>query len=246
MTSPPALEADFPEYSAKETEHALASRKGFTAEQLKVLDELRWKLTQEPGPFEVVSTRTIKGQLVYRHPEPPIELTFSVDPARKVVYFYHFSAPLPPRQTIFISYSRQDVAWLKMLRKFLGVLEREGVIAFWDDGKIKPGEPWEDSIKSALESACAAVLLVSQDFLVSEFISTVELPKLLSDAVGRGKRIFWIPVSPSTVFESAPEITVFESLCEDPSVSLEELPEPQQKKVLVQAYQRLREAMGSR
>jgi hypothetical protein len=89
----------------------------------------------------------------------------------------------------------------------------------------------------------AVVLLVSQDFLVSKFITTYELPRLLSDAQQEGKKIFWIPVSPSTVFESNNEITVFQSLMENPNISLEELPEPQQKRLLVQVAQRLRGAL---
>jgi hypothetical protein len=46
------------------------------------------------------------------------------------------------------------------------------------------------------------------------------------------------------VFESNKEITVFEALCEDPSISLEELPETQRKKLLVQACQRLRSSLN--
>jgi hypothetical protein len=127
------------------------------------------------------------------------------------------------------------------VRKFLGVLEQEGVITFWDDSAIKPGEPWEESIRKALDTACAALLLVSQDFLTSKFITTYELPRLLSDAKREGKKIFWIPLSTSTVTR---EITDFESLIDDPDTPLEDLSESQRKKVLVQAYQRLRGAMG--
>jgi hypothetical protein len=235
--------ADFPEYSVKETKYAVASRRVLSAEQVKTLDEVIWNLADNPQDFEPLSRPTSAGQLVYKHPTLGIELVYSVDAEKKVLYFFHFSAPLPPRQTIFISYSRQDVEWLRLLRKFLGVLEREGIIKFWDDSSIKPGEPWEESIRQALDAACAAVLLVSQDFLTSKFITTYELPRLLSDAEREGKKIFWIPVSPSTVFESNKEITVFQSLTDDPSTSLEELPEPQRKRLLVQASQKLRSAL---
>jgi hypothetical protein len=238
MTTP-----DFPEYAVKETRGAVTSRHTLSAEQVKELDEIIWSLADDPARFEPLSQRTDTGQLVYKHPTLAIEVAYSVDVSKKVLYFFHFSAPLPPRQTIFISYSRQDVEWLRLLRKFLGVLEKEGIIKFWDDSSIKPGEPWEENIRKALDAACAAVLLVSQDFLVSKFITTYELPRLLSDAQQEGKKIFWIPVSPSTVFESNNEITVFQSLMENPNISLEELPEPQQKRLLVQVAQRLRGAL---
>ena len=235
--------SDFPEYAVKETKGAISSRRALSAEQLKSLDEMIWNLADGPQQFEPFCGRTSTGQLVYKHPTLAVEVVFSIDAVKQVLYFYHFSAPLPPRQTIFISYSRQDVEWLRLLRKFLGVLEREGVIRFWDDSSIKPGEPWEESIRQALDVACAAVLLVSQDFLASTFITTYELPRLLSDAEREGKKIFWIPISPSTVFDSNREITVFQALIDDPSVSLEELPEPQRKRQLVQVAQRLRGAL---
>ena len=236
--------SDFPEYSVKETKGATTSKRALSAEQLKALDEIIWSLADDPLQFEPLSRTSSSGQLVYKHPASNIEVTYSVDVAKKVVYFYLFSAPLRPRQTIFISYSREDVEWLKLLRKFLGVLEREGVISFWDDSAIKPGERWEESIRQALDAACAAVLLVSQDFLASEFITRYELPRLLSDAEREGKKIFWIPISPSTVFESNREITVFEALTDDPNITLEELPEPQRKRQLVQVAQRLRGALN--
>ena len=134
--------ADFPEFAVKETKFAISSRRGFSAEQIKALDEIRQNLAENPAYFEPLSTRTDTGQLVYRHPTLAIEVTYSVDLDKKVLFLFHFSAPLPPRQTIFISYSHEDVVWLQMLRKFLGVLEKEGIIKFWDDSAIKPGERW--------------------------------------------------------------------------------------------------------
>ena len=237
--------SEFPAYAVKQTRMAVASRLKLSAEQSKALDDIVWRLADDPQFFVPLSVKTRTGQSLYKDPASSIELVYSVDVAKKVVYLYHFSAPLPARQTIFISYSREDAQWLQLLRKFLNVLEREGVITFWDDSSIKAGDPWEESIRKALDNACAAVLLVSQDFLTSKFITTYELPRLLSDAAQVGKKIFWIQVSPSTVFESHQEITAFESLADDPAISLEELPEPQQKRLLVRVSERLREAMES-
>ena len=235
---------DFPQFAVKQTKGALASRRQLSPEHAKQLDELVWDLAESPGHIAPLSRLSQTGKLVYKHPLTGLEVTYSVDMAQKVLYFYHFSAPLPPRQTIFISYSRSDVEWLQMLRKFLTVLEREGIIRLWDDSYIKPGEPWEESIRQALDSSCAAVLLVSQDFLASPFITEYELPRLLSDARRGGKRIFWVPVSPSTVFDSNEEITVFESLVENPRVSLIELSEAEKLRTLVEVSRRLRDALG--
>jgi hypothetical protein len=85
-----------------------------------------------------------------------------------------------------------------------------------------------------LDSAIAGVLLVSQDFLVSKFIKETELPRLLEGAQKEGKKIFWVPLSPSTVFESATQITKYQSLLPDPRTSLKERSEVDQEKALVE------------
>jgi TIR domain-containing protein len=235
---------DFTQFAIKQTKGAFESRRELSPEQAKQLDEMIWDLAENPDHLTPLSRVSETGKLVYRHPLTGLEVTYSVDMAQKVLYFYHFSAPLPPRQTIFISYCHEDLQWLEMLRKFLTVLEREGIIRFWDDSQIKAGEQWKESIRQALDSSCAAVLLVSQEFLASPFITEYELPRLLADARRGGKKIFWVPLTPSTVFDSNEEITVFQSLVENPRVSLFERPEPEKLRTLVEVSRRLKEALG--
>src|SRR5262249_40423582 len=59
----------------------------------------------------------------------------------------------------------------------------------WDDTQIPAGSLWENAIATQLSTANFAVLLVSADFLASPFITTFELPKLLSAAQSGGTRI---------------------------------------------------------
>lgn len=66
----------------------------------------------------------------------------------------------------------------------------------WDDTKIVAGAQWKETILEALETARVAVVLVSANFLASDFIAQHELPELLSRAAVGGTVILPIVVSP--------------------------------------------------
>jgi TIR domain len=97
---------------------------------------------------------------------------------------------------IFISYSHKDAHWLERLKVHLRPFERAGRIDAWSDTRIATGNEWRKEIKSAIASAQAAVLLVSADFLASEFITSNELPPLLLAAKRRSCAILPIIVGP--------------------------------------------------
>ncbi len=75
------------------------------------------------------------------------------------------------KPTIFISYSHKDEEWKDRLVTHLGVLERRGTLRVWEDRKIAAGGAWFEEIEDALGKADAAILMISADFLNSEFIS---------------------------------------------------------------------------
>lgn len=97
---------------------------------------------------------------------------------------------------IFLGYSRQDAAYLARLQRYLTPSVRSGAIPLWDNTQIKPGDDWKHSIEQALISARVALLLVSVDFLASEYVAKEELPRLLSAAEARGTRILPIILTP--------------------------------------------------
>lgn len=83
---------------------------------------------------------------------------------------------------VFVSYSHQDMAWFDRISRILAKIERAGDATFWTDKKIKAGERWLDVIRDRLDSATAAILLMSQSFLERPFIRDEELPVLLDKA----------------------------------------------------------------
>src|SRR5262245_3660293 len=114
------------------------------------------------------------------------------------------------RTKIFISYSHKDEKWLDRLMVHLKPLERLGITDAWADTKIDPGQIWRDEIKKALAETKVAILLISIDFLNSEFITTNELPSLLQAAKDDNVLIFPVIVRPClNRFKKTPTLEPF-------------------------------------
>ena len=100
------------------------------------------------------------------------------------------------RPSVFISYSHKDERWKDLFVTQMGVLEKEGLLDVWVDTRIGVGEDWQPRIEHALNRCSVAVLLVTANFLTSDFILREEIPRLLQRRATEGVRVFPIIVMP--------------------------------------------------
>jgi hypothetical protein len=102
---------------------------------------------------------------------------------------------MPVPDKIFVCYSHKDVEWRERIQTSLrglqlSVLTKEqvqgretegkGRLSFelWSDQKIQMGSTWREDIDRAIKESRFAILLISPDFLASDFIIEEEMPRL--------------------------------------------------------------------
>lgn len=138
-------------------------------------------------------------------------------------------ADYPPlRNRAFVSYSHADAEHLTRLHVHLAPYTREHKVDVWDDTRITLGARWKEDIKQAMNSAKVAILLVSADFMASEFIAHDELPPLLEAAEQEGTLIVPVILSPSS-FPSS-KLARYQSL-NPPSDPLIDMPSGKQEAI---------------
>lgn len=79
----------------------------------------------------------------------------------------------PPE--VFVSYSSKDKRFKDELLKQLKVLAQQDIISTWHDGLLVPGQQWNAEIVEHLNSSQVILLLISPDFLTSDYVNKVEL-----------------------------------------------------------------------
>ncbi|MGG0459947.1 toll/interleukin-1 receptor domain-containing protein [Priestia aryabhattai] len=79
----------------------------------------------------------------------------------------------------FFSYSHEDESYRKQLEKHLAIMKRQGIINGWSDRDINAGDEWKTSISDKLESAKVVLLLISADFLASDYCYDIEMKRAL-------------------------------------------------------------------
>ncbi len=81
--------------------------------------------------------------------------------------------------SVFFSYAHEDELLRDELAKHLKLLVRQGVIKTWYDRDITAGSEWAGQIDGNMESAQIILLLVSADFLASDYCYDIEMKRAI-------------------------------------------------------------------
>src|SRR5260370_1112940 len=80
---------------------------------------------------------------------------------------------------IFCCYARKDQQLLNDLKTHLMSMQRSGQVRIWADTDINAGEEWEKEIDTHLTTAQIILLLISPDFIDSNYCYSIEMKRAL-------------------------------------------------------------------
>lgn len=104
---------------------------------------------------------------------------------------------------VFISYAHSDRKLCQQLEKHLSNLKQQNVITSWYDGDISPGTEWKSQILDHLNRAQIILLLISVDFMASDFCYSIEMKQALARHDANQARVIPIILRP-TDWQDAP------------------------------------------
>ena len=97
---------------------------------------------------------------------------------------------------VFFSYSHKDEDLCDELNAHLAALKRQSAIKNWTDRRIAAGDEWLNEIKRHLDSADLILLLVSSDFINSDFCYLIETSRALLRHESGDARVIPVIVRP--------------------------------------------------
>jgi hypothetical protein len=97
---------------------------------------------------------------------------------------------------IFCSYAHADEKLFRQLEIYLQQLKRERVISLWHNRSLVPGTDWTHEIDAHLETSSIVLLLVSPNFLTSDYCDEIEMQRILQRHEARKACIIPIIVRP--------------------------------------------------
>jgi len=139
--------------------------------------------------------RDTAGRITPEQADVPLLLPGRLDPASITFARRGRRPPVSPRPAgrssagggstcakIFCSYSHKDEKYRAELETHLALLSRQGAVHVWHDRLIAPGRNWAKEIDDNINLANVVLLLVSADFLASEYCYGVEMRRALQRA----------------------------------------------------------------
>jgi hypothetical protein len=129
-------------------------------------DELETTLVRLEGGLEDQERREMERKLEEIH-------------RRRLTVLKQIHEPKGDGLEAFISYAHEDEDLRVELGKHLRALERQGLIRTWHDRMINPGAEWRNVIDSRLETSGLVLLLISSDFLDSQYCYEIEMKRAL-------------------------------------------------------------------
>ena len=97
---------------------------------------------------------------------------------------------------IFYSYAHADERLRNLLEQHLSSLRREGLITSWHDRQIFAGTDWAHTIDAHLNSATVILLLVSPDFMNSDYCYGIEMQRAMERHLSRSALVIPIILRP--------------------------------------------------
>ncbi len=97
---------------------------------------------------------------------------------------------------VFYSYAAQDRPLRDELEKHLSIVKRQGLISSWHDREILPGKEWAGEIHAHLDTAHIILLLISPDFLASDYCYDIEMERALERHKAKGACVIPIMLRP--------------------------------------------------
>src|SRR5260370_29700599 len=104
---------------------------------------------------------------------------------------------MEPALEIFCCYARKDQMLLNELKAHLMPLQYQGLITIWTDTDINAGIEWEKEIEKHLDTAHIILLLVSPDFMNSEYCYSKEMRQAMERHERREARVIPIILRPT-------------------------------------------------
>lgn len=102
----------------------------------------------------------------------------------------------PTAVEVCCCYASEDEPYLKQLETHLSTLKRQGLISLWHDQQILPGANRTKTIETHLEKASTILLLISADFLASDYCYSVEMQRALERHAANDARVIPVIIRP--------------------------------------------------